>query len=116
MPQATTLGEANRAVTFNYQGSVNVGVVIEYDYDEVTVDGEFLRTLLGQFRGRRIAGGFTEDNPTPNGLGEWVRDNSSQNTQNLTPRHASRIAAILVSEACATSEIVNGAVFLNFVA
>jgi hypothetical protein len=114
MPEATTLGGPSRAVTFHYDGSVEEGVTIEYKYANVTVDQAFFQRILDTFRGRRVAGGFLMDNPTPNGFGEWVRDNSSYNNESLTPRHASRIAAILVSEGYATSDLENRAVFLNF--
>jgi len=52
--------------------------------------------------------------PPPDGFGAWIRDNSRYNSENLTPRHASRIAGILVAENYATSEIEHNAVFLNF--
>ena len=100
MPEATTLGGPRRAVTFHYDGSVEDGVTIEYVYANVTVDQAFFRRILDTFRGRRLAEGFSMDNPTPNGFGE-----------NLTPRHASRIAAILVSEGYTTSDLENGFLF-----
>ena len=98
MPQATTLGGPNRAIAFEYAGRVHDGVTIKYDSGHVRIDQKFFQRILTAFRGRRVSGGFSEDNPTPNGFGEWIRDNSDQNSHPLTPRHASRIAAILVAE------------------
>jgi hypothetical protein len=114
MPQATTLGSPGKAVTFNYTGSVLDGVVIEYDYAKVSVNRDFFRRILATFRGRRILGGFSKTDPTPDGLGEWVRDNSRQNSELLTPQHASRIAAILVAERYAESDRDGNAVVLRF--
>jgi len=114
MPQATTLGSPGKAVTFSYTGSVLDGVVIEYDYANVSVDRDFLRRILATFRGRKILGGFSETDPTPDGFGEWVRDNSNQNSEPLTPRHASRIAAILVAERYAEPDRDGNAVILKF--
>jgi len=116
MPHATTLGSPGKAVTFSYSGNVLDGVVIEYDYANVSVDREFLRRILTTFRGRRILGGFSETNPTPDGFGEWVRDNSNHNSQPLTPRHASRLAAILVAEGYAESDRDGNTVIMTFTA
>ena len=114
MPDATTLGGPGKAVTFDYTGSVREGIVIHYDYANVSVGRELLNLALTAFRGRRVPGGFAEDHPTPNGFGEWVRGNSKHNSQPLTPRHASRIAAILVVEGYATSDREGNAVFIRF--
>ncbi len=114
MPQATTLGGPNRAIAFEYAGSVRDGVTIKYDYGHVPIDQKFFQRILTAFRGRRVPGGFSEDNPTPIGFGEWIRDNSDQNSHTLTPRHASRIAAILVAEQYATSDMEGNAVFIKF--
>ena len=114
MPEARTLGHPGQAVTFAYNGSVENGVTIMYDYKEVSIDQGFFQLILTAFRGRRVPGGFKEDNPTRNGFGEWIRDNSNHNSEHLTPRHASRIAAILVAEGYTTSNIESRAVFINF--
>lgn len=111
---ATTLGSPGKAIAFDYRGNVLEGVVIEYDYGSVYVDREFFERILTAFRGKKVPGGFSETNPTPNGLGEWVRDNSHYNSQPLTPRHASRIAAIIVAEGYGTSDRDGNAVLLKF--
>jgi hypothetical protein len=102
MPKATTGGAGRKAVTFEYTGSVLEGVTISYDYGNVAVDQTFFQLILRTFHGRTVCGGFSETRPTPNGFGEWIRDSSVYNEQSLTPRHASRIAAILVAEGYAT--------------
>ena len=116
MPTATTLGSAGKAVTFNYNGNVQNGVIIQYDYANVTVAQAFLSRILTTFGKRTILGGFSETKPTPNGFGEWVRDNSKQynNSRQLTPRHASRIAAIFVAEGYATSARDGNTVIIKF--
>lgn len=54
-------------------------------------------------------------NPTVGGLEEWVQSNSpSLNTVNLTSRHASFIAAILVHEKRITSSVRGNAGYLHF--
>jgi len=114
MPECQTLGSAGKAVNFTYTGCVNQGVEIKYKNSTVNVSNEFFANILNHFRGVRVAGGFKVDDPTPNGFGEWVRDNSNQNSQALTPKHASRIAAILVCERFATRELDGNTVYLNF--
>ncbi|MDO8283339.1 MAG: hypothetical protein Q7U10_12085 [Thermodesulfovibrionia bacterium] len=114
MPQATTLGAPGQAATFSYKGNVLEGVLIEYEYANVSIDYEFFQLILSVFRGQQVYGGFSETNPTQGGLGEWIRDNSYLNSQPLTPRHVSRIAAILVAEKYATSEREGNAVLIKF--
>jgi len=43
-----------------------------------------------------------------------IRNDSDQNSHPLTPRHASRIAAILAAEQYATSDMEGNAVFIKF--
>ena len=114
MPECKTLGSAGKAVNFTYTGSVNRGVEIEYKSSIINVSAKFFVSILAHFRGARVPGGFKVDDPTSNGFGEWVRDHSNQNTQPLTPKHASRIAAILVREEFATHELDGNTIYLNF--
>ena len=114
MPQATTLGSPKKAVTFDNTGNVTDGVVIKYNYANVSVDGRFFNRILATFRGKTLLGGFSKTNPIPGGFGEWIRDNSKFNSQALTPQHASRIAAILVAERYADADLERNAVILKF--
>ena len=79
------------------------------------ISPEFFKAILMRFNGRTIAGGFSMTDPTPDGLGQWVEENSKRlNGLSLTPRHASFIAAILVHEGLITSSLKGNAVFLHF--
>lgn len=113
MRTTKTLGP--NPVTFSYEGSVTAGVVIHYPSGNVFVTGEFFGRILRVFRGgKRVPGGFSVTNPTPSGLGEWIRGNCEHNSRILSPKHGSRIAAILVAEGYATSQLEGGAVWLTF--
>jgi hypothetical protein len=100
MPTIDTLGIPSKRTTFSYSGSVKKGVVLEYaDSPHVTVTKEFFKAILKQFKGETITGGFSMTAPIPGGLGVWIENNSHElNSVKLTPRHASRIAAILWNE------------------
>ena len=52
--------------------------------------------------------------PTPEGFGEWIQENSSRYGRSLTPRHGSFIAAILVHEGYIQSSLHRNAVILHF--
>ena len=93
MPTTTTCG---RAVPFNYSGSIEEGVTINHTSGDVPVRAEFFNSIIDQFRGQTVRGGFKMDDPPSNGLGWWVQEHSAaQNGRRLTPRHGSFIAAIL---------------------
>lgn len=114
MNNCRTLGAGEKAVEFTYQGAVKDGVKIQYETEEVDVSKSFIEGILKHFSGKRVAGGFSADDPAVDGFGEWVRDNSHQNSRALTPKHSSRIAAILVSEGFAECERQGHAVYLRF--
>ncbi len=114
MNKTMTLGSPGKAVTFVYSGNVLDGVVIKYKYADVYVNRDFLNHILATFKGKRVLGGFSETEPTPGGFGEWVRDNSEFNSQPLTPKHASRIAAIFVAEGYAESYRDRNTVIIKF--
>jgi hypothetical protein len=114
MPQIMTLGSSGKAKKFEYTGNELDGFVIKYAYGNVSIDSSFYRLILKTFRGKKIHGGFSRDNPTQGGLGEWVRDNSNHNSQQLTPQHASRVAAILVHEKKAESYLEGNKVIMTF--
>jgi len=114
MPQIWTLGGPKKRTQFRYSGSVRLGVTLLFKRP-TCVCAQFLAAILDRFGGRVIPGGFSMTAPTPGGLGEWVQENSpGLNTVQLTPRHASFIAAILVDEGCATSSLKGNAVYLQF--
>ena len=116
MPRIWTLGGPNRRTQFEYSGSVATGATLHYT-GSPRVSSEFFRAILHHFNGRTVPGGFSMTDPTPGGLGEWVQAHSAElNGCSLSPRHASFIAAILVSERLITSHLEGNAVILRFVA
>ena len=114
MPTIWTLGPDSKKTQFTYTGSVHEGVRIHFS-GKPRISAAFFQVILDQFKGKTVRGGFSATEPTPGGLGEWVRDNSGAlNGRKLTPRHASFIAAILVHEGFATSSLDGNAVVLHF--
>ena len=110
-----TCGVPARATRFSYSGSLQSGIVIHLKTASARINPAFLHTLIAEFRGRKIPGGFNMDNPTRGGLGIWVRDNSRiLNGEPLSPRHASFIAAILRDAGHLTSITEGNTVILQF--
>jgi hypothetical protein len=115
MPRTRTCGSPARATEFDYDGSVAQGITLRFDAGDVQVTPQFLNAIRANFAGQRIAGGFKMDDPRPNGFGEWVRDNSpALNGRQLTPRHASFIAAVLRDAGWLQCQLVGNAVYLQF--
>lgn len=115
MPTIRTCGGSHRATEFSYDGSVQVGVVINFKSGNVSLTVEFLQAIINEFRGRTILGGFTMDNPPVNSFGEWIENNSALlNGRRLTPRHASFIAAILRDERYLNCRLDRNAIILEF--
>jgi hypothetical protein len=109
-----TLGSENKRTQFDYSGTVSAGVRLLFT-GKPYISPEFFTAILRQFSGSTIPGGFSMTEPTPGGLGEWVRANSKRlNGIGLTPRHASFIAAILVHEGLISSNLKGNAIFLHF--
>lgn len=113
--EACTLGHLAKRSYFTYTGDVSTGLTIYAGKSKVGVSARLLEQLLTAFRGKRVPGGFSMTDPTPGGLGEWVRDNSlAHNLSKLGPRNASHIAAILAKEGYLTSTLDGNAVILRF--
>jgi hypothetical protein len=114
MPKIWTLGGPSKRTQFTYIGDVEAGVVMHFT-GRPRISAKFFQAILTQFRGITVPGGFSMTDPTPGGLGEWVQNNSTRlNPVNLTPRHASFIAAILVAEGYITTSLKGNAVYLHF--
>ena len=114
MPTIWTLGSGGKRTQFEYTGTVADGVVLHFSGNP-RVSAEFFQAILDTFEGQTIPGGFSMTDPTPGGLGEWIRNNSPQlNPVPLTPRHGSFIAAILVREGRITSHLVGNGIKLTF--
>lgn len=114
MPKIWTLGHPSIRTEFEYSGDVSKGVILHFSSNP-HISSEFFQAILNEFRGRTIKGGFSMTDPISGGLGEWIQNNSKPiNPINLTPRHGSFIAAILVHEGFITSNLVGNRVYLNF--
>lgn len=99
MPTIPTLV---RRRPFSYEGSVEEGITIIYA-GKPRITAEFFAFMLIQLRSKTLKTGFTKDNPTPGGFGEWLQQNTGKlGTNKLTPRHGSHVAAILVHEGYVT--------------
>jgi hypothetical protein len=112
MAQATTLGSRPRR--FSYYGDMKKGYVINYDYGKLRLDASFFSRILKTFSGKTVLGGFSLRAPAEKGFGVWVKNNSQYNSDNLSLRHAARIAAVLVAEGYASSNIRNNTVYITF--
>jgi hypothetical protein len=114
MPKIWTLGNSGKRTQFTYTGSVRTGVILHFA-SKSYISPKLFKFILARFNGRSIAGGFSMTDPTPGGLGQWVKQNSKRlNGTSLTSRHASFIAAVLVHEGLITSTIEGNAVYLHF--
>jgi hypothetical protein len=105
MPTIPTLAKRKE---FNYSGDALSGVILHFEAD-VPISANLFKAILQNFKGQKIPGGFCMTSPTRGGLGEWVQQNS-----NLSPRHASHIAAILVHEGLINSSLEGKSVYLHF--
>jgi hypothetical protein len=111
---AFTLGSAGRKMRFTYTGNVPSGTTLDFTGNPC-ISADFFQAILAKFDGLSVPGGFSMTNPKPGGLGEWVAKNSSRlNPVQLTPRHASFIAAILDHEGYISSSLDGNAVILHF--
>jgi hypothetical protein len=109
-----TLGRPNKRTTFSYEGSMQAGVVLNQT-GQPKVGPTIFSEALRQFAGKTIRGGFKEDDPPAGGFGEWLQNESPKhNSQKLTPRHASFVAAILVHEGGVKRTFDGNAVVLHF--
>jgi hypothetical protein len=109
MPTIYTLGSPGKRKEFNYSGSALSGVTLHFDKIHFRIPAKLFKTIIENFQGQTIPGGFCMTSPTRGGLGEWVQKNST-----LSPRHASHIAAILVHEGFIRSRLQGNAVYLHF--
>lgn len=116
MKTTFTCGAENRRISFEYE--LLAAPTVRWSHEvgsDVIINGHFLDAIRNEFKGKTILGGFSEDNPTPNGLGIWVRDHSQAlNGCALTPRHASRIAAIMRDLGWLESATQDNAVVIHF--
>ncbi len=109
-----TLGHPSRRRFFQYEGSVETGVILGLG-GRPRVSARFFKVILEHFSGKTVPGGFNMTAPTPGGLGIWVQAHSrTLNGRRLSSRHASFIAAILFHEGYINAYRKGQAVFLEF--
>jgi hypothetical protein len=109
-----TLGSPRKRTEFFYSGSVQSGVVLQQSGNP-KVNADVFTEALKHFSGKRVYGGFSEDNPRPGGFGDWLqRESLRLNSRKLSPRHGSFVAAILCAEAQVRSDLEGNAVVLHF--
>ena len=115
MPTIFTCGNPGKRTAFTYEGDVDAGVVLKFASGNKRVSPELLRAAVNEFRGKEIRGGFSMDNPPPDGFGAWVQSRSKTlNMTALTPRHGSFIAAILREAGLLRCSLNGNAVILKF--
>jgi len=105
MPIIYTLAKRKE---FSYSGDALSGVTLHFK-DDVPIQANLFKTILQNFKGQKIPGGFCMTSPTRGGLGEWIQENFR-----LSPKYASHIAAILVHERFIKSNLEGNAVYLQF--
>jgi hypothetical protein len=109
-----TLGSPGKRTEFSYSGSIQTGIIL-HQSGKPHVDAKVFAEALRHFAGRRVYGGFREDDPPKGGFGEWLQAESPRlNSRRLTPRHGSFVAAVLCSEAGVRSSLDGNAVVLQF--
>ena len=110
-----TLGPPKKRTEFCYSGSIQSGVIL-HQSGHPRIDARVFIEALKHFAGKRVGGGFKEDDPPSGGFGEWLQNESSKlnSGKKLTPRHGSFVAAILCDEAGVTSSLDGNAVVLYF--
>ena len=91
---------------FEYTGSCKAGFYLEYS-GRPFVPSELIKKALLHFGGQTVAGGFNVTNPS--GFGAWLQNNS-----NLTSRHASHVAAVLVHEGKISHYLEGKSIYLQF--
>lgn len=107
-----TLGKGKKAKKFTYTGSAVEGVdIVMGQGAKAKFPPALFNELLSHFSGRQnVIGGFNMTDPPADGVGKWV----SHKYRQLTPRHASFIAAILVNEGYCSHYYNRTAVMLRF--
>jgi hypothetical protein len=78
-----TLGSPRKRTEFFYSGSLQTGVVLQQSGNP-KVNADVFTEALKHFAGKRVYGGFSEDNPRPGGFCDWLQKESPRlNTSRL---------------------------------
>mgnify|MGYP000500500280 CR=1 FL=1 len=110
MPIIETCGHESKRTEFSYSGSVEQGVVIEFDSGNFEIDANIIRSVIENFSGQEVLGGFSMSDAPPGGVGAFL----TQQATKLTPRHASFLCAILNHENHAKCSLSGNAVIIKF--
>lgn len=113
--EITTCGR--NPTRFEYTGSVDEGVILHFDTGDANVSKKLFVDLLSNFAKRKdVKAGVSMTSPPSDGIGAWVQENSRKyNSGNqLTPRHASFIIAILLHEKKIECRLNGNAVIVDF--
>jgi hypothetical protein len=110
MPRIETCGHESKRTPFSYRGNVRDGIALEFESGDFEINSETFNSILLQFRGRTVFGGFSMTSPTPGGVGEFL----AQQAPSLTPRHASFVCAVLQNENYAQCSLEGNAVVVTF--
>lgn len=96
MKETTTAGGK---LPFSYKGNSQSGIQLIFSSYKMNIPGEVVSSMIEQYKGKSIIGGFDMKNPPSEGLGYFVRDyGKKQLDKFISPRYASHISAILRDE------------------
>ncbi|MEQ1622080.1 MAG: hypothetical protein ABL919_11780 [Methylococcales bacterium] len=110
MPTIETCGSEHVRTTFTYRGSAQEGITIEFESGDFTINAEIIQNVREHFQNQRVPGGFSMDNPTPGGVGEYLAGLGNA----LTPRHGSFLCAVLRHEGLVSCELAGNAIMVTF--
>lgn len=110
MPTITTCGPEGTRTDFTYRGSIPGGITIEFESGDFEINSQVIASVLNEFRGQRVYGGFSMTDPTPGGVGEFLQ----QQGGGLTPRHGSFLCAALYHEGYVGCGLDGNAIVVEF--
>lgn len=110
MPTIQTCGNKRIRTTFTYHGNAETGVTLEFESGHFLIPSGIIQKVIDHFRGQSVRGGFSMTKPTPGGVGEFLATLGN----NLTPRHASFLCAVLQDLGLAKCTLEGNAVVVQF--
>jgi hypothetical protein len=110
MPTIETCGNESKRTTFTYHGNVESGVTFAFESGDFFIPSHIIQNVINHFRGQSIRGGFSMTEPTPGGVGEFIASLGN----NLTPRHASFLCAVLQHQGHVNCTLSGNAVVVQF--
>ena len=110
MQTIKTCGPEHVRTNFTYRGSAQHGITIKFETGDFPINAEIIQNVLDHFRGKRVRGGFSMNNPTAGGVGEYLAGLGNS----LTPRHASFLCAVLRHEGLVNCSLDGNAVVVTF--